>query len=127
MVELLKTDSRPLEFQFEDVTFLVKPHATVRDHLELIDTFGVDGKGMITTQSSKLYRFLIRQFVMDWRGVTQNGKSVPYSYETFENDFPIDAKGSLCALLGAFIMQNTGLLPKADEGKNGSSGPSSGS
>lgn len=127
MTELLKTDSKPLEYKHGDVTFLVRPYATVGDHMELIDTFGFDASGKITTKSSAMYRFLISRFVVGWRGVTQDGKPVDYSYDRFESSFPLDTQASLCVLLGAFIMQQTGLFPKGTEGKNGSSGPPSGS
>ena len=116
-MELVKEKDN-LEFQYKDVTFIVRSTATARDkfHLDTRVVLNVNGTGMMKLLD--LYEFAIRQFVIGWRGVTQDGQDVPYSFESFEKAFPIDPKDDVFLRLGGFIVSNVGLLPPGEEPKN---------
>ena len=111
---------QPLEFVYNDLTVLVKPHATSQDRMDIAFTPG--GKAGI----SERFKLAARLMVVGWRGLTRDGEKVPYSVEELENvaDLP---ERSFAIELGNFIWQNTDISGRKDEElKNASRQPSSG-
>jgi len=118
-MELVR-QSEPLEFKYEDVTFLIKRQATDADKAEvLFAATSADGK-RLTVPAAEFYRALVRCFVVGWRGVTENGKEAQYSFESFIKSFPV-AKGrgeSVLIKLGQFITEHTDVFKEDEIEKN---------
>lgn len=126
-MELFKPQA-PLEFKFEDVTFLVKARAVDADRLEVWGSGEVDN-GRIVSRRAEFVKALIRCFVLDWRGVTIDGKPAPYSVELFFKAFPSGEAGAPNVFLAIsdFILSNTDIFKKDEAEKNASRAPSTGS
>jgi hypothetical protein len=120
-MELLKS-REPLRFKHKDVTFLIKPIATVGDRLE-IQLIGELIGDKIRFDKAEFSKVMIRNFVIGWEGVTEDGEPVPWSVDTFMTRFPDQDTGS--ELLD-FIRQNTDIFRKAVELKKESRGQSNG-
>ncbi len=87
-MELLQLDKRPAEYQYGDVTILFRPTASVGDKFAL-DTAGeVTDNGQIKIDAFRFYKDIIRMFVVGWKGVTENGTEVPYSFDTLVDRLP---------------------------------------
>lgn len=113
-MELLKLDERSEEFEYKGVTFFVKKNFTPEDKF-FIDTSGELGKdGRIKFHPREYYRALIQVFVVGWKGVTENGKEVPYSFETLCTRLPADMTDGLFLKLSLFIGKLHGFT-KSDE------------
>jgi len=126
-MELVKP-KEPLAFKYKDVTFMVKAQAVDSDRLEFLSAGQIDGRRM-TIPAAEFRRALIRSMVIDWRGVTLDGKPVPYSFETFMTLFPRhEHKGrSVIEDLCGFIIEKTDLFHKDELEKNASPAQSTGS
>jgi len=121
-MELLKLDDRPAEYTWDQVTFFFRTKVTVGDK------YAVDSAGVVTTgdkitfTSTEFYKAMIRVFVTGWKGVTENGKDAPYSYDTFMNRLPASMADDLVMKLGYEIAKTNGFLKddkeKVDEQKN---------
>lgn len=108
-MELLKLGESTARYQWQDVTFIYRTKVTTADKFE-VDTAGAlmrDGK--ITFTPFEFYRALIRSFVVGWEGVTENGKALPYSYESLLL-LPSDTESDLIMKLGIKIAQDTGFI-----------------
>ena len=105
-----------LEFVYEDVTFYIRPIATAKDRFE-IDMTGDWKDGKFEMSKGDFFLKLIELFVVNWKGVTKDGKKVPYSFKTFA-ELP-NGKNDLILTLGGFIASKTGVLPEPDEKKEG--------
>ena len=119
-MELTK-QKEPIKFIHGDVTFLVRPHATEADRLE-IWAAGKAEDGKIVAPRAEFVKALIRCFVVGWEGVTQDGNPVPYAYETFVNKFPKSHKKGetpVFLALGNFIYENTDIAKQDGDEKNG--------
>jgi hypothetical protein len=63
------------------------------------------------------WKKMIELFVVDWKGVTEDGKPVPYSYATLLTRLPADAVEDILLKLGSFISEKVGLHGKTDDPK----------
>lgn len=113
-MELLKLGERPVvEYAWKDVTFQIRKDVSVNDKFTL-DTEGSwvgGGTGTAKMSAWQFYRSVIRMFVTGWKGVTENGKEVPWDYETFLSRLPGGGPGDdLIMKLGVFIIKELGLL-----------------
>jgi hypothetical protein len=126
-VELI-APKEPLEFQYKDVTFLVKAQAVDADRMEVFACREPD-RAKITLPAAEFRRALVRCFVIGWKGVTSQGQVVPYSYEVFMRYFPAhDGKGrTVIGDLCDFILAKTDLFQSDEIEKNASRAPSTGS
>lgn len=115
----LSRAKEPLKFKYRDVTFLVKPHAVEADRLEIWASGKADD-GKIVAPRAEFVKALIRCFVIGWEGVTQDGKPVPYSFETFVNLFPKQPKDEtpVFLALGNFIYEKTDIAEQDIDAKN---------
>ncbi len=112
-MELLKPKDN-LSCTIGDVTFNIRPQMTVRDKFEL-DIIGEYKDGAMKITRGDLIHKLVELFVVNWSGVTQDGKPVPYSYDTLMNQLPADQTEDYIIKLGTFIVDAIGLLPKEAE------------
>jgi len=114
-MELLKLGERPAEYKWQDVTFYFRTKVTVGDKYE-IDTAGTVVNGdKISFTPWNFYSTLIRLFVNAWDGVTEDGKTVPYSYETLMQRLPAQQSEDVVMKLGVFIAKTNGLVPSKDD------------
>jgi hypothetical protein len=116
-MELVK-QQEPLEFVYKDVTFIIRATATARDKFA-VDMCGEFTDGKFVLDRVAFYHKLIQLFVTGWRGVTQDGKDVPYRYDTMMTLFPADPNLDVFLKLGTFIAAETGIFQAADDSKNG--------
>jgi len=109
---------QPKEFTYGDMVVLVKPHATSQDRMEV--AFSKDD---VPTR----FKLAARLMVIGWRGLTRDGKEVPYSPEELRNvpDLP---DHNFAIELGLFIWKETDISGMKDKDlKNDSRLPSNGS
>lgn len=99
----------PLQFKHEDVVFLVKPQTTAADRMEMFMSGRVEACGSKMTVAD-FNKALIRCFVVGWKGVTFEGKEVPYAYETLMDSFPNN--DDVLTRLSAFILEHTDAFKK---------------
>jgi hypothetical protein len=119
-MELLKLDERPVEYKWEDVTFVVKKTLSPEDKFA-IDTAGqLMENGKVSFKPWELYKVLIRTFVVSWKGVTEDGKEIPWDYTIFMSRFPVKDK-DIVMLLGLFISEQVNIFGSEATGqlKNG--------
>jgi hypothetical protein len=106
-----------LEYRWHDVAFKIRARATVRDKSAMADLFAdtvEDGK--FKASKTKLYPWVIERFVTGWEGVMDDGKKpVPWSLDALMS-LPADEENDIIMVLGAFILNHTGMR-KADESK----------
>ena len=127
-MELLKLDERPAEFKWQDVTFFYRTKVTVGDKFA-VDTAGAIISGdKVEFSPWSFYQTMIKVFVTGWKGVTENGKEVAYTYLTMLDRLPSDTVQDLIMKLGLQIAQDTGFLTtkEHEERKNGSGVQSNG-
>jgi hypothetical protein len=109
-MELLKLDDRLEEYVWKDVTFYYRKTVSSGDKFNLDMAGSFQNNGKVAFNPLEYCRTLVRLFVTGWKGVTENGKDVPYSYETLESRFPIDIKGEdVIMTLGFKIAEAVGL------------------
>jgi len=107
-----------LEFKYHDVTFLIKGSATAADKMDL--ALGGRQEGDKTIYNSAEYcRALVRLFVVGWKGVTFEGKEVPYAFETFCEHFPHVHGDNAFVKVAAFIVEHTDVKKEQKDLKNG--------
>lgn len=113
-MELIKPKP-PLEFKYKDCVFIVKAQSSDADKMEVLAAGSGEGN-RVSIPRAEFYRALIRCFVINWKGVTSEGKEVPYSFEVFMKFFPVHhGKGSSVVIeLGDFIVEHTDIF-KRDE------------
>ena len=119
-MEALKT-GQPLSFSWGDMSILVKPHATSDDRLQV--ALEKPGLGRRFVLASRL-------MVIGWKGLTREGKEVPYSPEELDSIPDLPGKNFLDQL-GAFVWKNTDISGREDsdlkndlrQPSNGDSGP----
>jgi len=113
-MELLKLDERPAEYKWEDVTFLFRTIMGPGDKFA-VDTAGhLMENGKITFKVWELYKALIKTFVVGWKGVTENGKEVPWDYNLFMTRFPVKEK-DVVMLLGEHISETVNIFGLSKE------------
>lgn len=103
-----------LTYAIGDVTFYVRAQATVEDKFELDVTGSWNGEGKFILSTGAFYRKLVERFVVGWKGVTDGGKDVPYSFDALMS-LPADATQDWLIKIGTFIAANTGILPMQEE------------
>ena len=127
-MELIK-GGEPLEFKYKDVTFYVKRHSVESDALEAWGAASMDPTGALVAPRAEYVKALVRCFVLGWKGVTRDGKEVPYSLGAFYNEFPRQEGGgepSIFVQLASFILEKTDFQKEDTARKNDSGGPSGG-
>lgn len=126
-MELAKPQE-PLKFAYKDVTFLVRPKSIEADRLEVWGSGQVED-GKIISKQAEFVKALIRCMVVGWEGVTEDGKPVPYSFETFLARFPNQGRGeaNVFLQLGDFIFEKTDIWKQDEAEKNASRAQSAGS
>lgn len=107
-MELVKAKDN-LTYTINDVTFFIRSTATVKDKFDL-DSAGEWKNGGYTMNVKTYWMKLIELFVVDWKGVTENGKAVPYSMEALLR-LPADGSQDWLLKLGSYIANETGVLP----------------
>lgn len=116
-MELTKVQDN-LVYPFEDVKFFVRTPATAGDRYEL-SMLGDWRDGKVVMKKGDYFLKVIELFVVGWDGVTEGGKPVPYSYETFMRRFPVSPKQDLILTMGAWIAEKVGLLSIVEQKKEG--------
>lgn len=119
----------PLEFRYKDVTFFIKRHAVESDALEAWGAASIDPAGALVAPRAEYVKALIRCFVLGWKGVTRDGKEVPYSLDAFYHGFPRQSGGSepsVFVQIANFILEKTDFQKEDVARKNESRGPSGG-
>ena len=115
-MELVK-HSQPLEFKYEDIVFLVKKHANAEDKMEVALSGKRDGNDIFWTRA-EYCKTIIRRMVLGWKGVTQDGKEVPYSFDALCELPHVEGRNVFLAL-GEFVMEHTDIRnSKAKDLKN---------
>ena len=115
-MELLKLDERLEEFVWQDVTFYFRTTVSSGDKFNLDTAGSLTEEGKVSFKPMEFYRACIRIFVTGWKGVTEKGKEVPYSFDTFSSRFPADPAGEdLFIKLGLFIAQKNMIIPKEEK------------
>jgi len=125
-MELIKPEIA--RYAYKDVVFLVRTRANAGDKFAMEQTdigrLVVEGGKAIRKVDAVVWgKFLVRQFVCGWEGVTDPDTKQPaaYSYETFEACFPADPDDVLWTKLAAFIASRVDIFTKgASEIKNAS-------
>ena len=123
-MDLIKP-AEPLEFKHEDMSFLIRPHASEGDRME-VTMSGSYRDGAFVFSRPEFNRALVRRFVVGWKGVKMDGKEVPYAFDLLDHHFPISGKDNIFVLLGIFIVEKTGIFAKDDLIKNDSREPAIG-
>lgn len=110
--------SKPLEFIFKDVTFYVKPLCSAGDKAEILLIGENQGRGQVRVSAAAYVQTVLRRMILGWKGVTRQGREVPYSWEVFDQYFP---KEDIVVLpLFNFIIEKTDVGQHKAEIKNGS-------
>jgi len=104
-MEIKRLNSKPLEFKYEDATFFVKPVATEEDRM-VVSLSGLSDGGSVRFSKPDYCKAIIGCMVTGWKGVTEGGKEVPYSFDLL-SDFPHVEGKNVYLELGAFIIENT--------------------
>ena len=107
-MEIQKHEEKPLEFKWRDVIFKVKPRANSGDRL------AVFMRDQRTTAGYSLT--LVERMVVDWEGVTQDGKPVPYSFQLLAEHMPSTMQDNALVALADFIYAHTDIAKGVDEG-----------
>jgi hypothetical protein len=116
-MELRKNHQKPLEFKYEDVTFLVKPRASEEDRM-LVMLLGEQlPDGNVKFSRPDFCRLVVERMVVGWEGVTRDGKPMPYSF-TALSEFPRIEGKNVYLEVGAFILQQTDIQKSEAELKN---------
>src|SRR5512135_3231318 len=102
-MELLKLDDRLVEWEWQGVTFLIKPRLSSRDKWNVATASRKMTKDGVEFNTWEFYTTMIRTFVVGWKGVTEGGKDVPYSFDTLMDRLPSSADDNLVMQLGLFI------------------------
>lgn len=116
-MEIKRLNSKPLEFQYEDVVFLVKPQATEEDRM-FIQLSGTSVGGAVKFSRPEYCKALIQSMVIGWKGVKMDGQDVPYEYELLA-DFPKVKDRNVYIELGSFILEKTDVKKQDTELKKG--------
>lgn len=116
-MELKEAKHKALEYQFEDVTFLVKPEADEADRLE-VELSGRlkehNGAKVMEYSTADYCKTVIRCMVVGWKGVKRGGHDVPYSFDELKH-FP-HVKGKNVFLdLGDFVIKNTDIRDQRND------------
>lgn len=111
-MELLKSKDN-LSFQLGDVTFYIRSQMTVRDKFEM-DMIGDYVNGKFSVRPADIYHKFVELFVCGWKGVTEDGKDVPYSYQTFMQRIPGNVADDWILRIGSHIATELKLLPQPD-------------
>lgn len=109
-MELLKLDDRPAEFKWGDVTFFFRTRVSLGDRHNVINAGATFEGDRVGFRPWELYSMLIKIFVTGWSGVTENGKEVPYSFDTLINRLPADSQQDVVMKLGLKIAETNGFL-----------------
>lgn len=110
----LQKQTEHLEFKWKDVTFTVRGRGTAEDKFEIDVLYDVDKAGTVKVPRREIYRTLIARFVTGWHGVTEGGKTVPFSLEALGR-LPVAPQEDVILDLGSFIFNHCGLWPKTEE------------
>lgn len=110
-MELLKLDDRPAEFKFGEVTFFFRTRVSVGDRHQIINAGASYEGDTVVFKPWELYTKLIRIFVTSWKGVTLDGKEVPYSYDALMTRLPADMTQDVITKLGLAIAEVNGFIP----------------
>lgn len=102
------------EFVWRDVAFKVRTSATVGDRYEVDMLYEVDAKGVVKVPRREMYLTLIERFVDGWRGVTEEGRAVPFSLPALLT-LPSCGNEDPVLLLGAFVLNRCGLFPTTED------------
>lgn len=112
-MELLKPKDR-LTYSIGDVKFFIRSTMTARDKFRL-GIMGEYKNGVFAVDRGEVFEKVIDLFVEGWEGVTEDGKPVPYSYDTFMNRIPGDTARDWVLKLGVFIIDSLGLAKDAGD------------
>jgi len=104
-MEIKRQNSKPLECKYEDVTFFVKPVASEEDRM-VVALSGLSDGAMVRFSKPDYCKTVIQCMVTGWKGVTEGGKAVPYSFDLLA-DFPRVEGKNVYLELGAFIIEHT--------------------
>lgn len=115
-MELIKPKDN-LEFKWRDVTFFYRGDITVGDRYRVLNSGNVMDGDKIMFRPWDLYKTLIETLVVGWTGVTENGKSIPYSFDTLMNKLPADMTTDIVSVLGLEIAKKTGFFSGEDNAK----------
>ena len=113
-MEIKRQNAKPLEFKYEDVTFFVKPSATEEDRM-FVSLSGVSDGDKVRFSRAEYCRSIIQCMVTGWKGVTEDGKEVPYSFELLSN-FPRIEDHNVYIDLGSFIIEKTDISRAPEDG-----------
>jgi hypothetical protein len=104
-MEIRKSNAKPLEFKYEDVTFFVKPAATEEDRM-VVSLSGKSEGDKVVFSRGEYCKAIIQCMVTGWKGVTADGKEIEYEYDLLA-DFPKVEGHNVYLELGGFILKNT--------------------
>lgn len=116
-MRLFTQSEKPLPYKWRDVTFFIRPQATVGDKTDMTHEFSgeiIDGKYQV--KKTNIFPWVVERFVMSWQGVKDEAdKDVPFSMHALRS-LPSDPQEDIILALGAFIMNHTGLTNEAAQG-----------
>lgn len=119
-MEIIGPDKRKIgtaQFIYKDVVFFYRTNVTVGDQFAL-NSAGSSYEGdQIKFKTWDFCLQIVKTFVTGWKGVTLNGKEVPYSFDALMNELPAEIGNDLIMVLGMEIAKNAGLLPKEANGE----------
>lgn len=113
-MEIRKHKSDPLEFKYEDVVFFIKPHASEEDRM-VVNLSGVREGDRVVFSRAEYCKTIIKCMVTGWKGVTEDGKEVPYSFDLL-SDFPRVNDHNVYIDLGSFIIEKTDISRAPEDG-----------
>lgn len=116
-MELLKLEDN-LTYQLGDVTFYFRGQMTADDKYEL-DMIGEWKNGTFEINRTAYFKKVVELFVTGWKGVTENGKDVPYSFHTLITRLPGHMADDWLLRLSSEITTKVGIFAATDERKNG--------
>ena len=110
-MELMSNRAETTTWGWGDITFMIRTTVTAMDEFTIMN--------LPTEQHSdkkfyykreEFFKKLIERFVLDWQGVTDNGRVIPYSFEVLEllparerNEGELPPKGTIFEDLGSYI------------------------
>lgn len=113
-MEIRKSKAETVEFKYEDVVFFIKPHATEEDRM-IVNLSGAREGDRVVFSRSEYCKTIIKCMVTGWKGVTEDGKEVPYSFDLLSN-FPRVKDRNVYIDLGSFIIENTDIARTPEDG-----------
>ena len=112
------TKAKTIEYKHGDVTIVAKTEANEDDRLRAGFAGRTKGAPWSSEQNANFCRIVCQLMIVDWKGVTHEGKPVDYDFDLLKH-LPRIAGKNIFLELGLFLIKNTDIQKGAtEEAKN---------